>query len=76
VQHEKAMTDDPEWEVEFYSDESGREPCREWADRLSPQKRAAFTATIRLVLARRGLDVIQTEYARSSARRDARSSFC
>jgi hypothetical protein len=32
------------WNVEFYADEYGREPCREWANELSPQKRAAFTA--------------------------------
>jgi hypothetical protein len=52
------------WDVEFYADENGREPCREWADGLSPQKRAAFTEAIRLVLARRGLDVVETEYGK------------
>jgi putative component of toxin-antitoxin plasmid stabilization module len=52
------------WEVEFYADQNGREPCREWADGLSPQKRAAFTAAVRLVLARRGLDVVGTEYGK------------
>jgi hypothetical protein len=56
---------DPEWEVRFFADESGREPCREWADRLSPQKRAAFIAATRLVLARRGLDVVKTEYGKA-----------
>jgi putative component of toxin-antitoxin plasmid stabilization module len=53
------------WEVEFYADSSGREPCREWADKLSPQKRAAFSAAVRLVLARRGLDVVATEYGKA-----------
>src|SRR5258708_36370224 len=36
-------------------------PDSEWADGLSPQKRAAFAAAVRLVLARRGLDVVETE---------------
>jgi hypothetical protein len=53
------------WQVEFYADQGGREPCREWADGLSPQKRAAFTAAVRLVLARRGLDVVETEYGKA-----------
>lgn len=54
-----------EWRVEFYADDSGCEPCREWADDLSPQKRAAFSAAVRLVLARRGLDVTATEYGKA-----------
>jgi hypothetical protein len=53
------------WRVEFYADRGGREPCREWADGLSPQKRAALTAAVRLVLARRGLDVVETEYGKA-----------
>jgi hypothetical protein len=54
-----------EWDVEFYADEKGREPCRVWADNLSPQKRAAFTEAVRLVLARRGLDVVETEFGKA-----------
>jgi hypothetical protein len=54
-----------EWDVEFYGDEHGREPCRNWADDLSPQKRAAFAAAVRLVLARRGLDVVATEFGKA-----------
>lgn len=61
----KSIDEDPEWDVEFYADENGREPCREWAERLSPQKRAAFIAAIRLVLACRGLDVVKTEYGKA-----------
>jgi hypothetical protein len=53
------------WDVEYYADESGREPCREWAEQLSPQKKAAFIASVRLVLAQRGLDVCQTEYGKA-----------
>lgn len=59
------MAEPDAWEVEFYADNSGREPCREWADDLSPQKRAAFAASVRLVLARRGLDVVGTEYGKA-----------
>lgn len=53
------------WDIEFYADESGREPCREWVEHLSPQKKAAFTAAVQLVLARRGLDVCQSEYGKA-----------
>jgi putative component of toxin-antitoxin plasmid stabilization module len=59
------VADPSGWTVEFYADRSGREPCREWADGLSPQKRAAFTAAVTLVLARRGLDVMETEYGKA-----------
>jgi len=43
-----------EWEVEFYADESGREPCREWMGKLTPLKRIALEEAIRLVLVRAG----------------------
>ncbi|MHB1592807.1 MAG: hypothetical protein ACYCO9_00320 [Streptosporangiaceae bacterium] len=59
------MTGADGWRVEFYAGQGGREPCREWADGLSPQKRAAFTAAVRLVLARRGLDLVETEYGKA-----------
>lgn len=62
---EKSVAEGPEWEVEFYADKDGREPCREWAEQLSPQKWAAFTAAVSLVLARRGLDVVQTEFGKA-----------
>lgn len=59
------MVEAGEWDVEFYADESGREPCRQWADDLSSQKRAAFAAAIRLGLVRRGLDVVETEFGKA-----------
>ena len=65
MRQDKSIEEDPEWDVEFYADDNGREPCREWAERLSPQKRAAFIAAIRLVLACRGLDVVKTEYGKA-----------
>jgi hypothetical protein len=65
-----------EWDVEFYADEDGREPCRSWANNLSPQKRAAFAAAIRLVLARRGLDVVETEFGKALGGGARRSNRC
>jgi hypothetical protein len=59
------VTEGGEWDVEFYSDEAGRAPCREWADGLSSQKQAAFLETIQLVLRPRGLDVVETEYGKA-----------
>lgn len=53
------------WTVEFYEDDNGREPCREWAEALSPQKKAAFQAVLRHVLIPRGLDVVETEYSKA-----------
>jgi hypothetical protein len=54
-----------DWEVEFYADESGREPCRAWMGTLAPQKRIALEEAIRLVLARRGLAVVETEFGKA-----------
>lgn len=59
------MADVAPWGVEFYAEAGGREPCREWADSLSAQKQAAFVAAVRLVLARRGPDVVETEYGKA-----------
>ncbi len=53
------------WTVEFYCDDSGREPCREWADSLSVQKKAAFQAVLQLVLIPRGLDIVGSEYGKA-----------
>jgi putative component of toxin-antitoxin plasmid stabilization module len=53
------------WEVEYYSDENGREPCREWAEKLSPVKKAAFLATVELVLTQYGTDVARTEFGKA-----------
>jgi hypothetical protein len=53
------------WNVEFYADEQGHEPCRQRADGLSPRKQAAFTAAVRLVLGRCGLDVAESEFGKA-----------
>lgn len=52
------------WTVEFYQDEKGREPCREWMEKLSPTQRDALITAIDVVLAERGLDVMSTEYGK------------
>jgi len=54
-----------EWRIEFYADEHGREPVREWMEDLSTQKRMALEAAISVVLAERGLDVVDTEYGKA-----------
>jgi hypothetical protein len=59
------MADSAVWEVEFYADESGREPCRAWIQKLTPYKRLALEEAIRLVLMRRGPDVVQTEFGKA-----------
>jgi putative component of toxin-antitoxin plasmid stabilization module len=53
------------WDVGFYADEQGREPCREWADGLSPIKKAAFTAGVEVVLAKLGTNVAATEFGKA-----------
>jgi hypothetical protein len=53
------------WEVEYYSDENGREPCREWAERLSAVKKAAFLAAVEVVLTRYGTDAVRTEFGKA-----------
>lgn len=54
------------WDVEFYADEHGREPCREWMTRkLSPQKQRAIETAIELVLMERGTAVVETEYGKA-----------
>jgi hypothetical protein len=60
-----AVTGLEDWEVEFYADESGREPCRVWMGTLTLQKRIALEEAIRLVLARRGLAVVETEFGKA-----------
>lgn len=59
------MADEGDWTVEFYRDGDGREPCRAWAESLSPQKNAAFRAVLKHVLIPRGLDVMASEYGKA-----------
>lgn len=59
------MAQDGGWDVEFYEDANGREPCRAWAEDLSPQKRAAFMAAVQLALQPHGLDLVGTEFCKN-----------
>jgi hypothetical protein len=52
------------WEVEFYEEEGGRYPVREFLADLEPAKRMAMIAAIEVVLVPRGLAVCETEYGR------------
>jgi hypothetical protein len=52
------------WVVEFFEDDSGRQPAREFLSSLEPDKRAAVIAAIETVLIPRGLEVCATEYGR------------
>jgi hypothetical protein len=53
------------WQVEFYVDERGRAPCREWAEQLSPTKNAAFLAAVEFVLTRQGINVASNEWGKA-----------
>jgi hypothetical protein len=59
------VVDGGEWDIEFYADERASEPCLEWIRGLSRQKRVALETAIELVLARRGLDVVETEFGKA-----------
>lgn len=55
----------PAWTLEFYADERGREPCREWMERDLPDvQRDALIEALRLVLAELGPDVCRTEWGK------------
>ncbi|HEX5291447.1 MAG TPA: hypothetical protein VFX25_21485 [Streptosporangiaceae bacterium] len=60
-----ANADEAEWDIEFYADENGHEPCRAWAEALSPLKRAAFRAAVETVLVKRGLHVVDSELGKA-----------
>ncbi len=52
------------WNVEFFSDDRGRRPVREWLGSLEPGRRAAAIAAIEIQLSELGLDVCATEHGR------------
>lgn len=52
------------WRVEFFEDEHGRQPVREWLQSLDSAKRAAAIAAIEVYLGERGLDVCSTEHGK------------
>jgi hypothetical protein len=52
------------WKVEFFEDDAGRLPVRDFLLGLEPAKRAAMIAAVEFILEPRGLDVCGTEYGR------------
>jgi phage-related protein len=53
------------WSLEFYAAPDGREPCREWLNRLSEPKRDALLVAFEHVLARLGPDVCESEWGKA-----------
>ena len=52
------------WEVEFFQDDDGRQPARDFLDRLDTGKRMAMIAAIESFLEPMGLDVCASEWGR------------
>ena len=52
------------WTVEFFEDDTGRQPAREWLQSLGSDKRAAAIAAIEVYLEDFGLDVCETEHGK------------
>jgi hypothetical protein len=59
------VTADAGWDIEFYQDQNGREPCREWIQGLGREKRLALETALEHVLAPRGLDVVATAFGKA-----------
>lgn len=53
------------WQIEFYEDDGGRQPAREWLQSLDSQKRNAAIAAIECYLAEFGLDICGTEHGKA-----------
>jgi hypothetical protein len=52
------------WTVEFFEDDQGRQPAREWLQSLDSGKRAAAIAAIEHYLVEMGQDVCATEHGK------------
>jgi putative component of toxin-antitoxin plasmid stabilization module len=52
------------WTVEFFEDDQGRQPARDWLESLDTLKRASAIAAIEVILTDMGLDVCGTEYGK------------
>lgn len=52
------------WNVEFFEDDQGRQPAREWLQSLDSAKRAAAIAAIEFYLAEFGQDICATEHGK------------
>lgn len=49
----------PEWTIEFYADQNGREPCREWMEKLGRVERDANTSGRKVILLLSGYDKLR-----------------
>ena len=52
------------WKIEFFEDDDGRQPVREWLLSLERDKRAAAVAAIELLLGEWGLNICSTEHGK------------
>lgn len=52
------------WNVEFFEDDQGRQPAREWLLSLESGKRSAAIAAIEVYLTEYGQDVCSTEHGK------------
>jgi hypothetical protein len=52
------------WNLEFFSEDGGRQPAREWLRSLPAAKQAAAIAALELVLGELGPEVCRTEYGK------------
>jgi putative component of toxin-antitoxin plasmid stabilization module len=52
------------WTIEFFADDDGRQPAREWLQSLDSELRAAAIAAIETHLTEMGLDVCKTEHGK------------
>lgn len=52
------------WDIEFFEDDDGRQPAREWLNSLDSQKRSAAIAAIEVFLVEMGLNVCATEHGK------------
>jgi phage-related protein len=51
--------------LEVYETEDGRQPFSIWAEKLSETKFVSLDAALRLVLAKRGIDLVRTEWLKA-----------
>jgi putative component of toxin-antitoxin plasmid stabilization module len=52
------------WSVQFFQDDDGRQPAREWVLSLDRDKRAAVVAAIEHILEVWGIDICATEHGK------------
>lgn len=53
------------YKVQFYANDNGKEPAKDFIDGLSDDKRAVLLAAIETVLVRQGKDVCASEYGKN-----------